>query len=298
MAIKTYRGKDGHSYAKPSPKAMTNAEITALANTLKKINGTDRTTPAHSNGDRNVTTKLSAQDIQNQINHLVADIDRNVRGYKAGNRHLDFTPEGQKKQWDQLNKKQRDRLNQISELPGKYAEAATNNARSIRAAHMPTSDDPQAQIAAEMAYQRIMSRPSVKSADSKFAAARSEIMALGPSPARTLILNEMADRGDVPDSFIDGLVCEESPEYKDALWQEQMAVQHAATLNRKIANVTSALDSRPGNETHIRSFELTGMAEVNVDAKLQSLADPLHEIAYDIGEYVPLVDGPTVPDFN
>lgn len=244
------------------------------------------------------TTRLSAQDIETQINHLVADLDRQVRNYKSGDRHLDYTPDGQKKRWADLTVKQRARRDQLAELPGKYVDAAHQQAQNIRRTLMPTTDDPQAQMVAEMTYNRIMSRPAVVSADDKFAAARNEIMKLGPSVSRTLALNEMVARSELNDASIDSLLMEESSEYREACWGAQMAQQHAVTLTRKLNQVTGALDQRPANELQVQGFTLTGMAEISVASPLQGNQSPLHDVAYDVGPVAPLADGPTVKDLN
>lgn len=238
-----------------------------------------------------MSTTVSPQDIENQITHLVEDVARARRGFNKT--FADRTPEGNRKYWESATRRQRERSQQIDTLIRLYGEAATGKAASIRDSLMPTSDDPQVQLVAEMTYQRIMSRPAVKNADNKFTAARSDIMALGPSPARTLILKELVDRGEIQADNVDALIAEESPEYRNAAWSETLARTYQTLLREQLRQINERLDTTPTDGSMGFSLHYA----TSVIAPTQSGHNE-SDVAYRLPTTIPMVNGPTVRDVS
>lgn len=245
-----------------------------------------------------IKANISAHDIEQQINHLAEDMGRRRRGFNKsfGN----YTPAGNKERWTQATSRQRDRLTHINHMIELHAAAVEAKRQQVRATIMPTSDDPNTQVAAELALQRIMNRPAVKSADpvDRFREVRRELQAMDPSPARTLMLNELVARGDMEADTVDAMLTQESPEYRDATSAAEFAKTHQQILRGKTRQIGECLDNTPisgigGDQT------LTGpAAATSVDHAAQSGVSTGHDVSYAVGTTVEIVDGPTVPDFN
>lgn len=237
------------------------------------------------------TTRLSAQDIETQINHLVEDTARHRRNFNKT--FGDHTAEGNRKLWGAATSRSRERVNQLRTLIDRYGKAVAERKATARARLTPTTDDPQAQVAAELAYQRIMSRPAVKNAKNPVEAVMGEVMALGPSPARTLILDEMTARGEISAQTVDALFASTDEEYAAACTSETLAAAYKANLTGKLDQVEERLVSTPTDG--VGGFSLSW--PVPVDAPTQAgLCEA--EVAYTLPTTIPMYDGPTVQDLS
>ncbi|MEJ6548780.1 hypothetical protein PQI66_04400 [Corynebacterium sp. USCH3] len=241
---------------------------------------------------------ISAHDIEQQINHLAGDMSRRRRGFNKT--FHNYTPAGNQERWAQMTARQRDRLNQINDMIDLHAQAVETKRQEARAALMPTSDDPSTQVAAELALQRIMARPSVKSADptDRFREIRRQLENMDPSPSRTLMLNELVARGDLEADTVDAMLAQESPEYREANSLAVFAKNHQNVLRGKARQIGERLDSTPrigsGGEQTLTGYD----AATSVEHAAQSGAPTGHDVSYPVGTAVEMVDGPTVPDFD
>ena len=238
-----------------------------------------------------MSTKMSPADIDQQISHLIADTDRHKRNFNKG--WSDYTPEGRRNRWERHTARSRERVNQLRALVDMYGDAVAKKKAKIREKFTPTSTDPQVQILAEMQYARIMDRPAVKNASNPIEAAQHEIMALGATPARTLIFEEMQARGQLSSDTMDALFAASDPEYAAARTSEILAQSYKANLNGKIDQVAEYLETTPTNGQH--GFSLP--CPVPVTAPTQTgLCEA--EDAYTLPTTIPMYDGPTVQDLS
>ena len=238
-----------------------------------------------------MSTKMSPADIDQQISHLVADTDRHKRNFNKG--WSDYTPEGRRNRWERHTAKSRERVAQLRRLVDMYGDAVAQKKAKIREKFTPTSTDPQVQILAEMQFNRIMDRPAVKNASNPIEAAQHEIMALGATPARTLIFEEMQARGQLSSDTLDALFAASDPEYAAARTSEILAQSYQVNLNGKIDQVAEYLETTPANGQHGFSLPFP----VPVTAPTQTgLCEA--EDAYTLPTTIPLYDGPTVQDLS
>lgn len=236
-----------------------------------------------------MSRKISPAQIEQQINHLAEDTARARRGFNSSFRN--YSSEGNRDRWARGTARQRDRAAQITTLINLYGEAVADRAAKARAALLPTSSDPQAQIAGELAYRRIMDRPSVANADSKFEAARREIMAMEVGPVRTLCLSEMQARGELDAEALDALLAVSSPEYAAAAESAQLAQASQMILTRNLRQITEAIDHTPtdGSGQFAMQYAVP-VASPNQAGKCEA------DVAYTLPTTIPMYDGPTVPD--
>lgn len=236
-----------------------------------------------------MSTKLSPVDIDKQVAYLVEDTARHKRNFNKT--FGDHTPDGNRKRWETSTARTRERVTQLRTLVDMYGNAVAERKAKARARLTPTTDDPQAQVAAELAYQRIMSRPNVKTAKNPVEVVMQEIMALGPSPARTLILDEMTARGEINAETVDALFASTDEEYAAACTSETLAAAYKANLTGKLNQVEERLTSTPTEGAE--GFSLSW--PVPVDAPTQSgLCEA--DVAYTLPTTIPVHQGPTVPD--
>lgn len=229
------------------------------------------------------TTRLSATDIQQQMTHLATDVHRTANRIKR--RRSDLTDEGYRKEWGRLSADHKLRAAQLAQLPERWAQQAVTARDQARAALLPTTDDPAAQMAAEATWQRVTSRPSYQSAEpaARWSMVRDAVQNMPASPARTLILEEAVARGDANPETVEALLVATSDDYRAARDAANHAQTAAQILNRRAAGIMHSLDTVDAD---------TPGALSTVDVTAVPGADTLR----DTGIGTDVFDGPNVPD--
>lgn len=189
------------------------------------------------------TTKLSAADIQQQLEHLAADVHHAADVHKT--RRDQYTDKGFRDTWQDRTVNQKLRAAQLAQLPSAYAQQAAQARDKARAALMPTAGDPTTQMAAEAAWGRISSRPAYRNAEpgARWELIRTEVENMPPSPARTLMLSEAEARGDIDGSTVEALLTSTSAEYKEVCDAATHAHTAAQILDRRAQGIMNTIDT-------------------------------------------------------
>ena len=132
----------------------------------------------------------------------------------------DYTKEGLAKRYQDTVKRQQldKRIAKLRDQVGQWqAGAHVASANAIEAAY-PTASDATEQLSAEMAVQRILSRPGFDDD-----AARGVIQDMPASPVRTLLSQELAARGIVSNEMQQAMLQANDEEYSQAVSRQQQA---------------------------------------------------------------------------
>ncbi|WP_414120856.1 hypothetical protein [Corynebacterium nuruki] len=210
------------------------------------------------------TSRMSLLELQQQVDHLTTDV--NYFREKHDAKKSDYSHEGAKKRWAETTTASRLRWAHLTELTAQYATAAYADADAIRDTLLPTTDDPTAQLAAEAAFTRISQRPQVANADAgeRFEAIRAEVAKLAPSPTRTLILNELVDRGDMGADTVDAILAESSDEYRAAQKTAQYAAAASQGVLARLKGIGQTLDHPEVKSGQFSTFDVSNVPGADV----------------------------------
>lgn len=132
----------------------------------------------------------------------------------------DYTKEGLAKRYQETVKRQKldARIAKLRDQVGQWQAGARSASASAIEAAYPTAGDPTEQLSAEMAVQRILSRPGFDDD-----AAREVIQNMSASPVRTLLSQELAARGMVSSEMQQAMLQANDEEYAQAVTRQQQA---------------------------------------------------------------------------
>ena len=132
----------------------------------------------------------------------------------------DYTKEGLAKRYQETVKRQKldARIAKLRDQVGQWQAGARSASASAIEAAYPTAGDPTEQLSAEMAVQRILSRPGFDDD-----AAREVIQNMPASPVRTLLSQELAARGMVSSEMQQAMLQANDEEYAQAVTRQQQA---------------------------------------------------------------------------
>lgn len=132
----------------------------------------------------------------------------------------DYTKEGLAKRYQDTVKRQKldARIAKLRDQVGQWQAGARSASASAIEAAYPAAGDPTEQLSAEMAVQRILSRPGFDDD-----AAREVIQNMPASPVRTLLSQELAARGMVSSEMQQAMLQANDEEYSQAVTRQQQA---------------------------------------------------------------------------
>lgn len=176
---------------------------------------------------------LSLIQIESEIKQLHESIQRKASNLTAARSQL--TDEGFTKQWERSTAAERARLAELTGVADGWAASARTAAEKVRAAQFPQPTDSQ-RDGAERTAARILGR----NLDNK--AAVKLLRDMEPSPAKSIVMEELQARGVIGADMVHGVLCEVSEEYRDATRTETNADAAASVLNRRLGAVGEQLE--------------------------------------------------------
>lgn len=154
---------------------------------------------------------LSVRRIMAEQDKLIRAFDATKRGFKE--RATDYSAEGQKKLWQSHSERFAKAVAQLHVMTDELAELSQDNVAKVRESLFPVAVDPIEKLAAEMEAQRILARGTFNDATELFPYVKST----EPSPARTIVLEELEARGLAKSEYIEGALRDGSAEYQKAI---------------------------------------------------------------------------------
>lgn len=178
-----------------------------------------------------------AEHAENALNTLATGINSSNRLYQRS--ASDRTPAGQKKYWAELVVKHLVELGRIQANIDNIVPTAENTITAARAALMPTATTDQGRMSAELGVQRILGRRL----DTQ--AVLDIVKSEAPSPTRTLLLTELADRGQIGGDVIEDVLKGTDEAYNAAVFAKGRAQTVTGILMQKSATLQGWLTTAP-----------------------------------------------------
>lgn len=178
-----------------------------------------------------------AEQAETALNTLAAGINTTNRLYQRS--AADRTPAGQKKYWAELVVKHLVELGRIQTSIDSIVPTAEKTIAAARAALMPEATTDQGRMAAELGVQRILGRRL----DTR--SVLDMVTGDAPSPTRTLLLTELADRGQIGADVIEDVLKGTDEAYNTAVFAKGRAQTVANILSQKAATLQGWLTTAP-----------------------------------------------------
>lgn len=219
-----------------------------------------------------------AEQAETALNTLAAGINTTNRLYQRT--AADRTPAGQSKHWAELVVKHLVELGRIQANIDNVVTTAENTITAARAALMPTATTDQGRMAAELGVQRILGR----NLDSQ--AVLDIVKSDAPSPTRTLLLTELAARGDIGGDVIEGVLKSTDDAYNAAVFAKGRAQTVANVLSQKAATLQGWLTTAPNVGT--TQLDIEGVAARISVADILDQGENIGHVGTDATEYTSL----------
>lgn len=172
----------------------------------------------------------------------------------------DLTDKGKDEYMDRATTRHKEHLAKLNAAAQEMEDQAVAAVDKVRATILPTPQDDTQALAAEMQASRILNRPGMDDAST----ALQWIQGTPPSPARTVVLEELQARGVLKPEYVDGALVGAHPEYAQA---RQGVTQVRTVLNNvyrpHLANIEHRLNYRRTEGTHIPETPATVRTGLN-----------------------------------
>ncbi|MGP5642372.1 hypothetical protein ACTXO6_03325 [Corynebacterium variabile] len=226
------------------------------------------------------TTKFRpiAEQAETALNTLATGINTTNRLYQRT--AADRTPAGQKKYWDELVVKHLVELGRIQTIIGNIVPTAEKTITAARAALMPEATTDQGRMAAELGVQRILGRRL----DTR--SVLDMVTGDAPSPTRTLLLTELAARGDIGGDVIEGVLKSTDEAYAAAVFAKGRAQTVTGVLSQKAATLQGWLTTAPNVGT--MQLDVDGVAARISVADILDQGENIGHVGTDATEYTSL----------
>lgn len=205
---------------------------------------------------------LSPIQIENEINQVHAEIQRKASKLNARRREL--TAQGFTAEWERATAPERARIAELTGVADGWATSARTAAAKAKAAQLPQPTDAQ-RDGAERTAARILGRNLDNQGAVKL------LRDMEPSPAKSIVMEELQARGVISPDMVHGVLCDVSEEYRDATRTETNADTAASVLNRRLGAVGEQLEIG-----HRKDHGVGGVVETSPTLKTRDLG-PLED---------------------
>lgn len=219
-----------------------------------------------------------AEQAEATLNTLAAGINTTNRLYQRT--AADRTPAGQSKRWAELVVKHLVELGRIEAMIDNIVPTAEKTITAARAALMPTATTDQGRMAAELGVQRILGRRL----DTR--SVLDMVTGEAPSPTRTLLLTELADRGQIGGDVIEDVLKGTDEAYAAAVFAKGRAQTVANLLSQKAATLQGWLAAAPNVGT--TQLDVDGVAARISVADILDQGENIGHVGTDATEYTSL----------
>ncbi|MGP5432464.1 hypothetical protein [Corynebacterium variabile] len=219
-----------------------------------------------------------AEQAETALNTLAAGINSSNRLYQRT--ASDRTPAGQKKYWAELVVKHLVELGRIQANIDSIVPAAENTITAARAALMPAAATDQGRMAAELGVQRILGRHLDTQAVLEI------VKSDAPSPTRSLLLTELAARGDIGGDVVEDVLKSTDEAYAAAVFAKGRAQTVTGVLSQKAATLQGWLAAAPNVGT--MQLDIEGVAARISVADILDQGENIGHVGTDATEYTSL----------
>ncbi|MGP5298937.1 hypothetical protein ACTXM9_04600 [Corynebacterium variabile] len=219
-----------------------------------------------------------AERAETALNTLATGINTTNRLYQRT--AADRTPAGQSKYWAELVVKHLVELGRIQTSIDSIVPTAEKTITAARATLMPEATTDQGRMSAELGVQRILGRKL----DTQ--AVLDIVKSDAPSPTRTLLLTELADRGQIGGDVIEDVLKGTDDAYAAAVFAKGRAQTVANILSQKAATLQGWLTTAPNVGT--TQLDVDGVAARISVADILDQGENIGHVGTDATEYTSL----------